>query len=77
MKISCEQAAEICNKSQYREASLIEIIKLKYHIFICKTCKQFTTKNTKLTKLCNESKLQMLSEEEKAKMKAELGKPDN
>ena len=77
MKISCEQAAEICNKSQYREASLMEIIKLKYHIFICKTCKLFTTKNTKLTKLCNESKLQMLSEEEKAKMKAELGNTDN
>lgn len=72
MKISCEEASVICNKSQYREASLLEIVKLKLHILICKACKAFTSKNTKLTQLCKNAELHVISEEEKKKMKQEL-----
>lgn len=76
MKISCEEASEICNKSQYREASLLEIVKLKLHIFMCKACRAFTSKNTKLTQLCKNAELHVFSEEEKENMKQELQNQD-
>ncbi|NQZ42934.1 MAG: hypothetical protein HRT65_01395 [Flavobacteriaceae bacterium] len=74
MKISCEEAAIICNKSQYEEASFWEIVKLKFHILYCKTCAAFTKKNTTLTGLCEQANMKMLSDSEKEKMKQELQK---
>ena len=76
MMISCEEATDICNKSQYNEASLLDIAKLKLHNLICKVCRQFSSKNTKLTKLCRDSELYALSEQEKEGMKAKLQKGD-
>nr|WP_299532836.1 hypothetical protein [Ulvibacterium sp.] len=70
--ISCEKAASICNKTQYREATFMEKIKLKIHLLICKTCSAFTKKNTKLTALCEKANLHSLSEGEKIKMKQRL-----
>ncbi len=70
--ISCEKAAVICNKMQYKEASLKEKIQLKFHLLICKTCSVFSKKNTQLTSLCEKANLYSLSEGEKLKMKREL-----
>ncbi|MCW5516754.1 hypothetical protein [Muriicola sp. Z0-33] len=70
--ISCEQAAIICNKSQYHEASFLEKIKFRIHLFVCKACAGFTKKNTQLTALCEKAQLQQLSEEDKRLMKKEL-----
>ncbi len=70
--ISCDKAAIICNKSQYREATFLEILKLRFHLFMCKTCSKATEQNTKLTSLCNKAKLQSFSRQEKLKMKEEL-----
>ena len=70
--ISCDKAAVICNKAQYKEANLFDILKLKFHVFICKTCSLYTKKNTKLTTLCEKENLNSLSEEEKMRMKEEL-----
>jgi len=70
--ISCEKAAIICNKTQYREATLWEKISLRYHLFVCKTCPSFTKKNTQFTALCEKANLQGISEDEKLKMKKEL-----
>ncbi len=70
--ISCEQAAIICNKTQYREATFVEKMKLRFHLFMCKTCSKFTKQNTQLTTLCQKADLHSLSESEKAKMKTEL-----
>ncbi|MCL6264892.1 hypothetical protein [Flagellimonas myxillae] len=72
MKISCEEAATICNKSQYKEAGLWETIKLRFHIFTCKTCAKFTKKNKTLTTLCDKANLNTLSEAEKKVMKKDL-----
>ncbi|WP_425235919.1 hypothetical protein [Ulvibacterium sp.] len=72
MMISCEKAALICNKTQYREATFMEKIKLKMHLFMCKTCSAFTKKNTELTALCEKANLHSLSEGEKIKMKQQL-----
>ena len=67
--ISCEKAALICNKTQYREATFMEKLKLKLHLFMCKNCPQFSRKNTKLTSLCEQAGLKSLSEADKQKMK--------
>lgn len=70
--ISCEEAAVICNKSQYREASLYEKIKLKFHMLFCASCALFSKKNKKLTSLCEKANLQCLSEDEKLALKKNI-----
>ena len=50
--ISCDEATTICNKSQYKEASFWEIIKLKIHILGCKICGLYSKQNAILTKVC-------------------------
>ncbi|MDB2606461.1 hypothetical protein N9Y48_01645 [Zobellia sp.] len=74
--ISCEKAAIICNKTQYREATLIEKIKLRFHLLMCATCSKATKKNQHLTSLCQKADLHSLTEKEKAKMKKVLDKTD-
>ncbi len=69
---SCDKAATICDKAQYGEATLIEKIKLRFHLLICKTCATHSQKNTKLTSLCQKANLRVLSDQEKSKIKQEL-----
>lgn len=73
MKISCEQAADICNRSQYKESSFWERLKLRLHLRFCKTCKNYSKKNAKLTTLCDKAGLSSLSKEDKESMKRNLG----
>ncbi|MEH6678927.1 MAG: hypothetical protein V7724_00195 [Sediminicola sp.] len=74
--ISCDKASIICNKAQYREAGFLDILKLKLHILLCKTCSQHSRKNSRLTGLCNQAKLRSLSEREKGEMKQKLQPKD-
>lgn len=50
MGISCEDAAKLCTKSQYGKLSLLEVIKLNVHLFMCKMCGTFSKQNNILTK---------------------------
>ncbi len=56
MKITCDQATTICDKSQYKEASIWEIIKLKFHLIICKHCSKYSKQNGILTKCYDKQK---------------------
>ncbi|WP_442265176.1 hypothetical protein ACSIGC_12630 [Tenacibaculum sp. ZS6-P6] len=49
LKISCQEANEICNKSQYNESTFSERMKLQLHIAFCKACALYTKQNVKLT----------------------------
>jgi hypothetical protein len=49
LKITCQEANEICNKSQYNEATLLEKVKLNIHIAFCKICAMYSKQNAKLT----------------------------
>jgi hypothetical protein len=69
---SCKDVEIICTKAQYKEASFLEKIKIRLHLFFCKTCKTFSKKNTQLTSLCSQAKIRTLPVEEKEKMKTEL-----
>jgi hypothetical protein len=70
--ISCDEAAIICNKKQYKEANFKDKIKLMFHLWFCKTCASFSKKNAELTTLCNKAHLQCIPEKEKVKMKKEI-----
>lgn len=70
--ISCDKAATICNKVQYKEASFVEKMKLRLHLLFCKTCRKFTKKNTELSQLCNKANLHSLTEQEKNTIKKQL-----
>lgn len=78
MKLSCDEATTICDKSQYGEVTLLEKIKLSWHIFICRKCGRYSKQNVFLTK-CYQKQSEIkkqekrcLSENEKYCMENEL-----
>ncbi len=72
--ISCDEAAIICNKRQYKEASLGEKLKLILHLLFCKACSKFSKKNAELTVLCDKAPLHCIPEKDKVIMKNKLQK---
>ncbi|MEO0572238.1 MAG: hypothetical protein AAF039_11080 [Bacteroidota bacterium] len=72
MKKSRERAKEICTKSQYGEATWWELLQLNVYLLFYKECAQFSAKNKKLTSLCEEADMHVISEEEKRAMKEKL-----
>lgn len=57
--IPCEEANHVCDKTQYKEATLWEKIKLNIHLIYCNACRKYTKKNTKLTKLITKDPITM------------------
>ena len=78
MQISCDEATKICDKSQYKEASFLDKVKLNFHLILCKKCGKYTHQNNVMTKcyekhrLFEASKENCLKEEEKECMKGVL-----
>ncbi|NQX84486.1 MAG: hypothetical protein HRT67_00945 [Flavobacteriaceae bacterium] len=67
--IPCEAANHTCDKSQYREASLWEQIKLNIHLIYCTACRKYSKDNKTLTKLTSSPNIHYLNAREKEKMK--------
>ena len=74
MKLTCDEATTICDKSQYGEASFWEKLKLTFHIIMCKNCGLYSKQNSVLTKCYQKQKCKnkCLCEEEKAAMEKEI-----
>ncbi len=70
--ISCDKAAHICSKNQYKEASWLDRLKLRSHLTYCKTCSAFSKKNTRLTQLFKKSDIRILSESDKTSIKRKI-----
>lgn len=70
--ISCDKAADICTRAQYKEASQWEKWKLRYHLWFCKICADYSKHNKKLTSLCSKANLKSLSESDKLEIKQRL-----
>lgn len=70
--ISCEEAQVICNKKQYREASISERAHLMLHNLFCRGCLRFSRKNSRLTRMICRADLRSLSQEEKQRLKHQL-----
>ncbi len=72
--ISCEEAKHICDKNQYGEASLKEIITLNIRLIYCKVTRIYSKKNVKLTKVIKTSNVQTINHSDKKSMKQKLHK---
>jgi len=78
MKINCDEATTICDKSQYKEAGFWEIIKLNIHLFLCEKCGLYSKQNGVMTKCYekyknkNGAEKRCLCEKEKEQMEQEL-----
>ncbi len=51
--ITCDEATTICDKSQYKEATLLEKLRLNWHFVQCKVCRLYSKQNNKMTRLFN------------------------
>ena len=74
IKICCSEANHVCDKSQYKEASLFEKIKLNIHLIYCKACRHYTKNNIKLSQLLKNNKTEALLPEEKQHLQTILEK---
>lgn len=80
LRITCDEATTICDKSQYGEATFMEKMKLRLHFIKCPICPQYTKQNNLLTKLYNakaksDQKVKAtlcMSDEEKEKLRKVL-----
>ncbi|GAA3616665.1 hypothetical protein Q4Q39_00945 [Flavivirga amylovorans] len=72
--IPCDDANHVCDKTQYKEASLWEMIKLNIHLIYCRACRKYTKNNTKLTKAIKKSDVECLDKKSKLSMKLDFEK---
>lgn len=72
--LPCDEANHVCDKTQYKEASLWEKIKLSIHLIYCKACRKYTSNNAKLTKVITKSEVECLDKDCKEAMKKTLDK---
>ncbi len=75
--ILCDEANHVCDKTQYKEASLWEKIKLNIHLIYCKACRKYTKNNTQLTNLVTKDPIKMdpsVKENLKSAFEQELAK---
>lgn len=77
-KISCDEATTICDKSQYKESSFLDKVKLSIHFFRCKYCKCYSKQNSFLTEMykkhaaTKEKRPVTLCDEDKCKLEEAL-----
>lgn len=72
MKLSCAEAAGLCAKAEYKEASLKEKLRLKLHLYFCRTCSDYYHNNKKLTDLLKKADLKSCSPEEKENFREKI-----
>lgn len=82
LKITCDQATTICDKTQYGESTILERVKLQLHFLGCGLCRLYTKQNIMLSKIYKrKAKIERknnnhicLSQEEKDLLREELKK---
>lgn len=67
--IACDAARLICDKSQVKEASLVQKVKHVFHLLFCKFCRIYSQKNTQLTQLLKKENVKAISTEREKTMK--------
>lgn len=70
--ISKEEAFHICDKSQYRESTLWEKVKLSFRYLWCRTTRHYVNRNNKLTKTIKSSNLECLRFNERQMLDAQV-----
>lgn len=72
LKVKCQEANHICDKSQYKEATFWEKVKLNIHLLYCRACRNYTARNAKLTKVINNPEVSSMPENDKSELKKQL-----
>lgn len=72
--VHCDEANHVCDKTQYKEATFWEKVKLNIHLIYCKACRKYTKNNTKLTKSIKASKVTCMDKKDKESMKKDFNK---
>ena len=72
--ISYEDAIHICDKNQYREASILELIKLNLRMIHCRMTRRYSRKNSLLTKVLQKNKSIGFTMVEKQDMRDHISK---
>jgi hypothetical protein len=80
--INCDEATSICDKNQYKEASLWDKMRLGLHIFLCKHCGAYSKQNYLVTKMMGKyintsDGSKHLSEEEKKELEKKVNEKLN
>ena len=70
--MKCEDAGQVCDKSQYKEASFWEKLKLNVHLLYCSPCREYTQKNVKLSIVFKKSNLKIMSLHDKKDLKKKI-----
>ena len=72
--LPCDEAGHVCDKTQYKEATLWEKIKLNIHLIYCRACRKYTKNNAKLTKTINTSQVECMDRVAKETLKENFQK---
>jgi hypothetical protein len=70
--MKCEEANTICDKTQYKEATLREKIKLNFHLIWCAFCRSYTRNNRRLTNIIKKSEIRTMPAHDKEILKTQL-----
>ncbi len=70
--VSCDEAKQICDKSQYGEATFWEKVKLNIRLSWCKITRAYSRNNRKLTEMVEKAHLDSIEEGRKEDMKRKL-----
>ena len=70
--VTCDEAKQICDKTQYGEASIWERVKLNIRLSWCKVTRAYTRNNRKLTAMVEKAKLETVQDQRKQDMKKKL-----
>lgn len=70
--LKCNEAANVCDKNQYKEAGFWDKITLYLHLLRCKLCRKYIKQNIKLTDTIKSAQLKTLCSEEKQRLKTQL-----
>lgn len=70
--VSHEEAIHICDKNQYGEASILELIKLNLRMIHCKVTRSYSKKNSRLTKILQNTEIVGFTVSEKNSIKTKI-----
>lgn len=71
---NCNEANHVCDKTQYKESTFWEKVKLNIHLLYCKACREYTKNNTKLSSIITNSKVTCMDKNAKEYLKKDFEK---
>lgn len=72
MKLSCNDAASISTQAEYKEASFKNWLRLKLHLYLCRSCNKYYQDNRKLSDLLKKADIKSCSPQEKEILKQKI-----